>query len=190
MKKLREVAQQALKALEDGPDVDPIFAGETIHALKAALDVGPPEHERLAAFQAQADRDTRLLMRAHKEALRQRDYWQEEARRYAGNADFWKGKNEASTALPDLARQEQTVPVAWLESPHGQIKANPLHHQIRTPQSPTWRIPIYLHPPNQNWRGLTDAEKLLIVDDMLEGGSSLLDVARAIEAALKEKNNG
>jgi hypothetical protein len=91
---LIDAARQALEALEAGPDVDPIFACETITALKAALDVGPPEHERLSAFQFQADRDTRLLMRAHKEALRQRDYWQEEAKRYAGNADFWRNKHK------------------------------------------------------------------------------------------------
>jgi hypothetical protein len=33
----REVMQQALEALEAGPDVDPIFAGETEAALRARL---------------------------------------------------------------------------------------------------------------------------------------------------------
>ena len=33
----RAVMQQALEALEAGPDVDPIFAGETEAALRAAL---------------------------------------------------------------------------------------------------------------------------------------------------------
>jgi hypothetical protein len=37
MTTLREAAQQALEALEAGPDVDPIFAGETEDALRAAL---------------------------------------------------------------------------------------------------------------------------------------------------------
>ena len=37
MTDLRDAARQALEALEAGPDVDPIFAGETITALKAAL---------------------------------------------------------------------------------------------------------------------------------------------------------
>jgi hypothetical protein len=37
MTTLREAAQQALDALEAGPDVDPIFAGETEDALRAAL---------------------------------------------------------------------------------------------------------------------------------------------------------
>jgi hypothetical protein len=33
----RAVVEQALEALEAGPDVDPIFAGETEAALRAAL---------------------------------------------------------------------------------------------------------------------------------------------------------
>jgi len=37
MKTDREVMQQALDALEAGPDVDPIFAGETEAALRARL---------------------------------------------------------------------------------------------------------------------------------------------------------
>ena len=37
MNDLRTAAQQALEALEAGPDVDPIFAGETEDALRAAL---------------------------------------------------------------------------------------------------------------------------------------------------------
>jgi hypothetical protein len=38
MTTLHEAAQQALEALEAGPDVDPIFAGETEVALRAALE--------------------------------------------------------------------------------------------------------------------------------------------------------
>jgi hypothetical protein len=39
----RAAVQQALEALEAGPDVDPIFAGETEVALRAALE--QPEQE-------------------------------------------------------------------------------------------------------------------------------------------------
>jgi hypothetical protein len=38
MSDLRDAARQALEALESGLDVDPIFAGETIAALRAALE--------------------------------------------------------------------------------------------------------------------------------------------------------
>ncbi len=44
MTTLHEAAQQALEALEAGPDVDPIFAGETEVALRAALE--QPEQEQ------------------------------------------------------------------------------------------------------------------------------------------------
>ncbi len=37
MNNLRKAAEQALEALKAGTDVDPIFAGETIDALRAAL---------------------------------------------------------------------------------------------------------------------------------------------------------
>jgi len=43
MSDLRKAAQQALEALESGPDGDPILAGETITALRAAL--AQPEQE-------------------------------------------------------------------------------------------------------------------------------------------------
>ena len=39
------------------------------------------------------------------------------------------------------------------------------------------------------WQGLTDEEVSDVIDDVLEGGG-WLDVARAIEQALKEKNHG
>jgi hypothetical protein len=45
MSDLRTAAQQALEVLEAGPDVDPIFAGETEVALRAALE--QPEQEPL-----------------------------------------------------------------------------------------------------------------------------------------------
>lgn len=44
----RRVMEQALEALEAGPDVDPIFAGETEAALRAALAQQPePAQEPL-----------------------------------------------------------------------------------------------------------------------------------------------
>ena len=46
MSDLRKAAQQALGALKAGTDVDPIFAGETIDALRAAL--AQPEQEPVA----------------------------------------------------------------------------------------------------------------------------------------------
>ena len=44
------------------------------------------------------------------------------------------------------------------------------------------------NPPRREWRGLTDEEQLQILDDTMEGGD-LMDIARAIEAALRSKNH-
>ena len=41
----------------------------------------------------------------------------------------------------------------------------------------------------REWVGLTDEEVSEVIDNVLEGGG-WLDVARAIEQALKEKNHG
>ena len=46
-------------------------------------------------------------------------------------------------------------------------------------------IPLYATP--KQWVGLTDKEVSDVIDDVLEGGG-WLDVARALEAAIKEKN--
>ena len=50
-------------------------------------------------------------------------------------------------------------------------------------------IPLYTAPPKKQWVGLTDEEVSDVIDGVLEGGG-WLDVARAIEQALKEKNHG
>jgi hypothetical protein len=42
-------------------------------------------------------------------------------------------------------------------------------------------------PPKKEWVGLTDKEVFDAIDDVLEGGG-WLDVARALEAAIKRKN--
>ena len=42
-------------------------------------------------------------------------------------------------------------------------------------------------PQPRQWVGLTDEEVSDVIDDVLEGGG-WLDVARALEAAIKDKN--
>jgi len=56
-------------------------------------------------------------------------------------------------------------------------------------------LPLYTHPPRREWQGLTHEEIRLIVNKSVEGVTvaeavTFRTVARAIEAALKEKNNG
>jgi hypothetical protein len=43
---------------------------------------------------------------------------------------------------------------------------------------------LSIHPPRREWVSLTDEERIKII----EFGSTLADIARAIEAALKERN--
>ena len=50
---------------------------------------------------------------------------------------------QARAALDERPRAE---PVAWLESPHGQIRANPLWKLREAPQTLQWSIPLY--PPS------------------------------------------
>ena len=51
------------------------------------------------------------LYAAPLQPAQQQDYWQEEARRYAQNADFWRGKYESATAQQQEPHKQQE-PVA------------------------------------------------------------------------------
>jgi hypothetical protein len=52
--------------------------------------------------------------------------------------------------------------------------------------------PLYLHPPQREWQGLTENEKELLWDEAVEGQehfcSQYGNFADALEAKLKEKN--
>ena len=49
-------------------------------------------------------------------------------------------------------------------------------------------IPLYTTPPQRTWVGLTDEEAREIQTNMVYGNRSFIEVIRAIEAKLKEKN--
>jgi len=67
--------------------------------LEAELE--QPEQEQQAEVQA--------LMKMQSELQRERDYWEEEARRYAGNADFWKNKHEH----PERTLNDEVIAELW-----------------------------------------------------------------------------
>ena len=79
-------------------------------------------------------------------------------------------------------------PVAWIsDSP---TKGN--GKQLHWTKSEAWRwssniTPLYTAPPKKQWVSLTDQEVWEAIDDVLEGGG-WLDVARALEQAIKRKN--
>ena len=92
-------------------------------------------------------------------------------------------RKQAIAALRQALETEQE-PVAWLKTwSDGSLtvlktKSHAFaDHELE---------PLYTATPKQ-WVGLTDEEVSEVIDDVLEGGG-WLDVARAIEQALKDKN--
>jgi hypothetical protein len=95
------------------------------------------------------------------------------------NSGDWKVDGACSphvtiVRLTNRLAQPETEPV--LEKPKFWVSTGMGHTK-----------PLYTAPPKREWVGLTDEEVMLVMDDVLEGGG-WLDVARAIEAKLKEKN--
>ena len=87
-----EAMKQALEALE-----------ETESALARCM--GPHKAEEGDRHRALAKSRTAItaLRLAIEQAEKQGAYWEEEARRYAGNADFWREKAKAAVAAEQTA---------------------------------------------------------------------------------------
>jgi hypothetical protein len=48
--------------------------------------------------------------------------------------------------------EPEPEPVAWMEAPHGAIRANPLCRMTLPPSLLAWSIPLYTHPPKaRDW---------------------------------------
>jgi hypothetical protein len=97
-------------------------------------------------------------------------------------SEFWlvpeSNLNKTVKALRTALEQPEQEPFAWMS-----IGGTIWKHKGRDDD-----VPLYSHPPRREWRGLTEEEKLQILDDTMEGGD-LMDIARAIEQALKERNH-
>ena len=82
------------------------------------------------------------------------------------------------------AMETEQEPVAWMyvnkDGECEQIEYGPVFDDPGV-------TPLYTAP--KQWVGLTDEEVSDVIDNVLEGGG-WLDVARALEAAIKEKNYG
>jgi hypothetical protein len=60
----------------------------------------------------------------------------------------------------------------------------------RNPNHKGWVEPLYITPPRREWRGLTEEDIWLATKSCGAAyGLQVNSIARAIEAALKEKNN-
>ena len=185
MSDLRTAAQQALEALEaidedpHGTHSFPALSNDAITALRAAL--AQQEQEPVA--------DAETWLRNRYGAARGHHAWRE----------LIEAFNAGRTAA-----QEQG-PVAWTTK--GQIAAmeNGFLHYIqgRVPRfvNPSENdVALYTHPPRREWQSLTEEEigdvfyaarnaKLGAANDNSRHRLSVVEIARAIEAALKEKNH-
>jgi hypothetical protein len=83
-------------------------------------------------------------------------------------------------------------PDAWCngmpayEGPLSKEQRKPLVQDLDAPLTLNG-VPLYTAPPKKQWVSLTDQEVWEAIDDVLEGGG-WLDVARALEQAIKRKN--
>jgi hypothetical protein len=172
MTDLRQAAQQALEALENAEEDGNCEYGAT-DALRAALE--QPEQEQTCNCRWVGDVQTQqcTLHEAHVDAIHE---WAERAK----------------TAEAALAQQEQG-PVAMVEN--GTL--------VRSNLPSGYTGPLYTHPPHREWVSLTEEEMHGLYrragleayyprDGVVqyEYERRLDEYARAIEQALKERNNG
>ena len=98
---------------------------------------------------------------------------------------------EAATALRERLAQPEQEPVAYASDVEfdDETEIIPAEQKGKLGTAGL-RIPLYIKPPaSKPWVGLTQQDIDIAFDDTQEGGG-FDDFARAIEAKLKEKNNG
>jgi hypothetical protein len=96
----------------------------------------------------------------------------------------WATADAATDALRDALAQPEQEPVAWMvytqDGKSVCVTDNPAdftdEHRA---------LPLYTHPPRREWQSLTNEDISLIDWEKLR---TRKDAVRAIEAALKEKN--
>jgi hypothetical protein len=97
-----------------------------------------------------------------------------------------------AAAQQALAQQEQEPePAAWIQSTHlQQAQREPSLCRVEPTQRLPDFVPLYTHPPRREWQGLTEEEINELSHTMVKGHKSVNWLTRAIEAKLKERNNG
>ena len=111
--------------------------------------------------------------------------------------DAMRGKaNEALDKMSENARElgldyepAQQEPVAWLEPEWGEKICPEVGYEVTMtedhPRDLCW-VPLYPHPAQRTWVGLTDEEFQWVYDH----GRTPAGMMEMVEAKLKEKNNG
>jgi hypothetical protein len=178
MSTLREAAQQALEAMDKATrymsDSDYMKLNQAIDDLKVALEQEEPNNDCHA--QCICQRSGYSIGGITPAELSAALGWP------GGISTPVLGKVEL---LRMVAQQEQE-PVAWRYQNSNTEREYLVWNKGTGGRNWT---PLYTHPLRREWQGLMNKEIVQIVTDNLTGGD-WIDVARAIEQALKEKNNG
>jgi hypothetical protein len=93
----------------------------------------------------------------------------------------------AITAIKEALAQPEQEPVAWLEPEWGEKICPEVGYEATMtddhPRDLCW-IPLYPHPPQRTWVGLTDEE----ANELWESTDSDWELMKRTESKLKEKN--
>jgi hypothetical protein len=185
MSALREAAQQALEALEalDAPPsgvVDHYELDRRKQALRAALAQEEPIRPTVQEMQnAAANLKLMEEIFGGSTARAQEDV----AQNLQSRLDAALLLEERRQEIAQPRRETEQEPVAWQWLNSAYFRKKPPANA----ESGAWN-PLYAHPPRREWQGLTEEE---IEDMSVTGTDSELrrqQFARAVEQALKEKN--
>jgi hypothetical protein len=190
MTNLKKAAQQALEALiaittrtcagTDGMDITPIndafdMADTAITALRAALE--QPEQDNFPEEKLQAVAEYfgdkyhvwyGIGARDVEEVLHQ------SVRRGLVTLNFDTGEQPEQEPLAIATVDESLGVVFKFSRPHTLLPGQMLY--------------VYTHPPRREWRSLSEEEILPLYSMLPSSHAEMLEFARAVEQALKEKN--
>jgi len=198
----RELMQMALDALEDVDGIDTetecvtIDVGEVIEALRSRLaNEFNPDWNQVEALQ-ESLREHMAEIQRLRTALAQPE-------------PVIQARKEGDLIVVDLPQvprgsggiikdeQPEPEPVGWIGYFEGNLvsflQTQEQVNQFLENTEPVGQVfPVYAAPPKKEWQGLTEEEILEEYRQSYGDDGNLTDVyfAQAIEAKLKEKNNG
>ncbi len=188
MSDLKKASQQALEALENSrvfvttrekikhPEGAEWY-DERISALKAAL---AQEEQVIRGLHSITNEDRGVLTLCFADESSAEAFMAS----YTGDAD------EALIQRTALGQQEQEQePVAWVDSAELKHLSDDFEPVISKRAVSEYDIPLYTHPPRREWQGLTEEEIDAVAAELGYAQLTPREVARAVEKALKEKNN-